>query len=185
MSSFTRAMLCGFAFASLVVSQGSAQSPSPRTYQMSLSRAQVAVDGSKVMVTMEAAGDLRGLVTFTVNRAGDGAQVTGGNWAFAVRYVEYLDENGNVIDQAHAEPHDDTSPHAERPRFVDKGTVAGPVVSGQVGIDAKGVITGMDSVLLKIGSASLTFDGASGDGWSAVSGVQDADASSGTLTLTF
>jgi hypothetical protein len=156
----------------------------PTTRQMTLTNGQVSEAPGKVVVTFEAKGDLRGLVTLTVNTSGN--EITGGEWAFVVRYVEYLDHHGRPIPEGEEElVHNESEPHAERPVFVDKGTLSGPVGGGALSRDANGVITGLSSVLLSVGSGSLTFEGAAGHGSSAASGLDQAATSSGSLDLTF
>jgi hypothetical protein len=163
-----------------------AQQPAPTDHHITLTNAQVsALAGGKVVVTMEAEGDLRGLVTFTLETAG--SQITGGEWAFVARYVEYLDEDGHVLTLAEEaeHPHSETEPHQERLRFVDKGTVAGGVVAGLLNKDASGTTTGIDAVALSVDSGSLSFTGATGSGSGSATDLQDVVASSGSLRLTF
>jgi len=157
----------------------------PTTRQMTLTNAQVSETApGRVIVTMEAKGDLRGLVTLTMNTSGH--DITGGEWAFVVRYVEYLDHHGQPIAEGQEEQvHSESEPHAERPRFIDKGTLAGTVRGGAISRGADGAIVGVDSVLLSIESGSLTFEGTVGDGSSAASGLHNVSAASGSLALTF
>lgn len=163
-----------------------AQQPTPKSYELSLDNAQVsALPNGKVVVTMEAKGDLRGLLTLTLDTAGN--QITGGEWVLVSRYVEYLDEDGHVLtlEEEAEHPHSETEPHSERLRFVDKGSVSGAVVSGQLAKDANGATTGVDSVGLSLDAGSLTFAGASGTGSGSATSLQDVAASSGSLVLTF
>ena len=157
----------------------------PTTRQMTLTNGQVSESGpGKVVVTLEAKGDLRGLVTFTVDTSGN--EITGGEWAFVVRYVEYLDHHGQPIPEGQEESvHNESEPHAERPRFIDKGTLAGTVRGGALSRGADGTIVGIDSLLLSIESGSLTFEGAAGDGSSAASSLRNVSSASGSLALTF
>lgn len=155
------------------------------TRQMTLTNGQVSqIAPGKVVVTLEAKGDLRGLVTLTVNTAGN--EIVGGEWAFVVRYVEYLDQHGLPIAEGQEEHvHNESEPHGERLRFIDKGTLAGTVRGGTFSRGADGAIVGVDSVLLSIESGSLTFEGAIGDGSSAAIGLHNVSAATGTLALTF
>lgn len=156
----------------------------PQSYRMSLSNAQTSeLPDGKLVVTMEATGDLKGLLTLTMNSSG--TQVSGGEWAFVVRYVEYLDADGKVIPEDAPEVHSESEPHSERPRFVDRGTLAGSVRGGSLAIDDAGHVTGVGSLSIALESGSLTFRGASGTGASEASNIRDVLASSGLLTLVF
>ena len=152
---------------------------------MTLTNGQVSETApGKVVVTFESKGDLRGLVTLTVSTAG--SEITGGEWAFVVRYVDYLDHHGRPIPEGEEEHlHSESDPHFERPLFVDKGTLSGTVGGGVLSRGADGAITGLGSVLLSIESGSLTFEGAAGSGSSAAAGLEQATTSSGSLDLTF
>ena len=155
------------------------------TRQMVLANAQVSTtaDG-KVVSTFEVKGDLRGLLTLTLNASGN--EIASGEWALVVRYVEYLDHHGQPIPPGEEERvHNELDPHFERPLFVDKGTLAGTVRGGTLIRGANGAITGIESVLLSLESGSLTFEGAIGDGSAAATSLHDALTSSGSLGLTF
>jgi len=115
-----------------------------------------------------------------------GGQVTGGEWALVVRYVEYLDHHGAPIPEGEQEVlHSESEPHAERAVFVDKGTLAGAARGGQLVAATDGTLTGLESILLSIDSGSLSLAGTTGDGSSRAAGLDNRDSSSGSLTLTF
>lgn len=157
----------------------------PSTYRMTLANGHVstAADG-KLVMTFESKGDLRGLVTFTVDASG--SDITGGQWAFVVRYVDYLDHDGIAISDGEEESiHAESDLHAERPLFVDKGTLSGTIRGGMLTRAADGTITGVEALLLAVTGGSLTFENAAGDGSGAATDLQDPSTSSGSLGLTF
>jgi hypothetical protein len=158
------------------------------SHEVSLNSAQVSVvSSSRVVVTMAAGGeDLKGLITLTLDRDAATGAVTG-EWSLVVRYAEYLDADGNVIDEHHAAHGDDELDpnHKERLRLVNRGTLTGQVTSGAVAISADGVVTGLDGLVLAITTGSEEFAGVTGDAAGSASALNDSQASSGTLTLTF
>jgi hypothetical protein len=136
------------------------------------------VSAARVVVTMEASGDLRGLLTLTLDRV-DGHLA--GEWALVVRYLQDFDDDGNPT--APDFDHSDGEPH-EHFQLVDKGTLSGPIADGALATDAEGTITGV-TVQLGVSEGSLTFQGAAGSGWAAATVINDIHVSTGTLTLTF
>src|SRR5437867_2072969 len=93
------------------------------TRNIDLHQAKVSVvSGSRVVVSMEASGDLRGLLTLTIDRDNNGH--LSGEWALVVRYVQDVDASGNPIkpdfDESQGEPQ-------ERIQLIDKGTLSGAI----------------------------------------------------------
>jgi hypothetical protein len=135
------------------------------------------VTPSRTVITMEAAGDLRGLLTLTIDRTADGVS---GEWALVVKHLQDVDAAGAPtapnFDESQGEP-------AERIGIVDLGTLGGSISAATLSTTADGAIAGIDGLQLTVATGSLTFQGATGAGWANVSTL--LSASTGTLTLTF
>jgi len=171
------------AFSAALSSAVFAETPATRT--MSLSDAHVdVVSGGRVVISMEVEGDIRGLLTLTLDRASDGTQITGGTWAFVARYVEYMTEGGEVVHKDDPPPPNgqEVGPNV---RYVDLGGLSGGVDGGYFSVGDDGALTGVGSVLLTVGSGSGTFDGSTGTGLGTVSAINDRQASTGSFMLTF
>lgn len=117
--------------------------------------------------------DLPGTLTLKLRRDAAGTTVIGGEWAFNVSYTKVVHiENPEPGGEDHAE------------FLVQRGTIKGDVVSGQVTLDAAGAVVAVNSVQLAINGGSLTFHNAHhGTGSGQMSNLQDADHSAGTLSL--
>jgi hypothetical protein len=165
---------------------------------MTLSGARLSERSGRLVVTLAARGDLRGLVTLALDVGPDGA-VTGGDWALVVSHIQDLNPDGSTAETVeedhdhHEEPadvpveehHDEPSagPHQEFIRFVNEGTLGGHVVGGFIGAATNGAVA-LINVQLQLTSATLTFA-------SARSGTGSIDAdlgrghAQGSLRLSF
>jgi hypothetical protein len=127
---------------------------------------------------METAGDLRGLLTLTIDRTADG--VTTGEWALVVKHLQDVDAAGAPVapnfDETNGEP-------AERVGIVDRGALGGSIADGALTVAEDGTISGISSLQLTLATGSLTFQGATGSGTASIASLQQS--STGTLTLTF
>ncbi|HEY7789969.1 MAG TPA: hypothetical protein VIC33_05625 [Vicinamibacterales bacterium] len=154
-----------------------AQSAGPQAYTSTLSHARVSLAaGNHVVITMQATGDLPGLLTLTLDEDPATGSFTKGSWALAVSYAEYLPITGTA-------PSDD--PDAQPLEYVNKGTLGGTLTGVTLQIDSNGQLVGLSGVQLSIVSGSLQFDGATGTGATQATGLADFDHTSGSLSLTF
>jgi hypothetical protein len=128
----------------------------------------VAADGALV-VTLEAGGDVRGLLTLSL--APD-SRVATGDWVLVSRYIVDLPEGG------------DTPNHEEHIAFYERGTLRGSIAAGTLVFDAAGRLTGLDGARLAIAGGDLEFSGATGTATLGLDGLQDPAAGAGTLVLT-
>ena len=175
----------------------------PQIHDMTLRGARVSESAGRVVVTLDARGDLRGLVTLTLTVSPDGT-VTRGDWALVASHIEDLNPDGSVaarteghdegdraepVDESPDTPveehHDESSdaPHQEFIRFVNIGTLGGDVVGGFVGTGTDGGLA-LVNLQLRLTNATLTFASASGG-----DGNLDADlgrrGAQGSLRLRF
>lgn len=124
------------------------------------------------MINVESVGEVKGLLT--LNLAPNESGVLTGEWVLSVRYTDNTDPATGVEPPNHehesAEQHeagaaiaDEDHPHRDYVRYVDKGTMGGPVESATAAIDTNGVLQDFSAVL-HIGTGTLTFTGISGTG---------------------
>ena len=160
-----------------------ASAPAAQLHDVTLTEARVStLEAGQLVVSMQAAGDLRGLVTLKLEVGTDGA-ITGGDWAVADSYLEDLNADGSVAPLTE-EHHEETGEaHREFIRLVNKGTVGGRVTGGYVGEGTGGAVS-LVNLQLELTTGSLTFQSiTSGTGsLDADLGLTDAQ---GSLRLSF
>lgn len=134
------------------------------TQDLSGVRVSTPADG-RLVVNLEATGDLPGLLTLNLRVDGDGS--LRGDWAFVVRYVDNTDPETGEEPPAHGhdgESHEgEEHPHRDYVRIVDRGTMAGTIDGATVTLGADGTLTDL-SAALTILQGSLEFEGATGNG---------------------
>ena len=154
-----------------------AQVVGTQVYTSSLSQAHVSMSpANQLVITMQATGDLPGLLTLPFDRDPATGVFTAGNWALVVSYAEYLPITGNA-------PTDD--PDAQPLVYVNKGTLGGTFTGAALQADANGNVAGLTGIRLTVVSGSLQFDGVSGSGSATASALNDLQHTSGSLTLAF
>jgi hypothetical protein len=163
----------------------SAQALAPNGHLGMLTDARVSTLASgRIVVSMEAGGDLPGLMTITLDKDAGGAYV--GQWALVVAFVEDLNPDGTV---ATTRPEVNEDPliheqHHDRMRAVRRGTLSGAVVSATLRLREDGGIAGVDFAQLSLGRGSLTFVGVTGNGVLTTI-VTDGAVAGNSLSLTF
>ena len=158
------------------------------TYNGSLKLAQVSkLNDNKTVITMVAAGDLRGVLSLHLDTNPINGNITNGEWNLLVAYSE-------DVDTTHSEGHENESgvrpdhdePHSEGERFIDRGVIRGTISGGSLQVDQNGVVTGLDSVQLLFVSGSMEFSGLQqGAGTLSAANVDKEKLSSGSLMLNF
>ena len=127
-----------------------------RLYAVTLSEVRVSrLDGGRLAVSLVGAGDIRGLVSFTIEPDAEGA--LSGQWALVSRYHLDLGDPGT--------PEGDHDLHPEHPEaFVihERGTLSGPITGGELIVDGDGRATGIRALRMEIKSGSIEFRGARG-----------------------
>jgi hypothetical protein len=154
--------------------------PHTTTYgATTLSQAKVSqTSPSSYVVTLEASGDLRGLLTLKVEVAADGS--ASGQWALKIAHLQDLYSDGSPAPQP--EPHEEGVGHTEHIALVDKGTLGGPVSSAFARFEG-GDLAALEGIELDIVSGSLEYDGATGNGSAQASGLQTSSTAVGSLLL--
>jgi hypothetical protein len=137
-----------------------------------------AVDATRTVVTFEASGDIRGLVTLNLI---NGPSLTG-DWSLVSRYVQDTAGGGDERPRA-ADRNGDEPDHDEFISFVERGTIRGEVVGGTAGFDADGKLDSLDALALQIAGGYLEFADATGSGLASASSLQDTKSGAGSLRL--
>jgi hypothetical protein len=142
------------------------------TRSVTLSVARVSVDANnRLVVSMEACGDLLGELTLMIDRNSDNT-IRGGDWALVVGHAEYSGTPDADGDQPGV-------------KLVRRGTLWGSISGGTVLLNSDGGVASLDGLQLTLGSGSLEFDGATGSGSAQATDLQDTQTSRGSLILTF
>jgi hypothetical protein len=158
--------------------------PSHGTARAAVSRFNVALsdprvsflDGNRVAVSFLASGDIRGLVSFTMDTTGTPL----GDWALVSRY--HLDlPNVGVPGEEGGEGARHPGHERELFEIHERGSLSGRVTGGALRFGPDGQLAGIDSLTLTISSGSIEFDGLRGSG-SATVDLADTNAR-GRLTL--
>jgi hypothetical protein len=181
--------VCTALLASLTTA--SAQTPAPATHLTTLTRARVStLAEGRIVVSMDAEGDLPGSMTVTLSPDGAGGYT--GQWAHVVAFLEDLNADGTSAPLEHApgvhemllhEPvlHEQ---HREYTRPVRRGTLSGAVVAATLRTDVNGHVTGVNFAELTVAAGSLTFRGVAGTGFLATV-VTDGVVAGNSLSLSF
>jgi surface antigen len=140
-----------------------AQTRTPRAYASTLSTPRATRDpNGHVVVSMEATGDLKGMITFELDPDGD-AGAYSGKWAMVVAYVQDVNPDGTISTAPLVEEHGGPEP-PEYIRFVRDGSVFGAITNATVRTTADGAIDGVAFAQLIVASGSLKFAAATGNG---------------------
>jgi hypothetical protein len=154
--------------------------------EVALSGARVSMlDKGRIVASFEARGDVRGMVTVTIDRDAKGSLA--GEWVLVSRYVRDLNADGQVDDRMAAERAalPGAELHGLHKEYIDiyeGGTLRGPVTGGSLAFDVDGALVGIESLQLAIADGNLTFAGARGTASLTASGLRDANGT-GTLRL--
>jgi hypothetical protein len=133
------------------------------------------MDDGSVVVSLDAAGDLAGLVTMTLRPGGNGSYV--GDWAFTVAHVDNTDPATGVEPDAHGHDHGGEEPpqgepegHHDFVRLVQRGALSGSISGALLSFDPQGNLAGVVAPLA-IGRGSMEFSGVHGSGSATLSGL--------------
>ena len=183
MSNRTRSLLaCAVAAVALAAAHaGDALAASSAREEIRLTAPRVsALGGGTHVVTFEAAGDIRGLLTLTLKA--DGASVSG-EWVLVSRYIYDSGSGSEELTTGLAGGEHASTVHEESVAFRERGTLKGRVSGGAVVLDAEGRLSAIDGLQLAIGDGNLEFSGSTGAATAFASGLQDARNGSGTLVV--
>ncbi len=154
--------------------------------EVALSGARVSMlDKGRIVASFEARGDVRGLVTVTIDRDAKGS--LGGEWVLVSRYVRDLNADGQVDDRMAAERAalPGAELHGLHKEYIDifeGGTLRGSVTGGSLTFDVDGALAGIESLQLAIDGGNLSFAGVKGAASLSASGLRDENGT-GTLRL--
>jgi hypothetical protein len=166
--------------APLFGSSSHAQPAVSTSYASTLSDVRIDVlDDGKVVVSLQASGDLTGLLTVNLQPGQDGA--FSGEWAFMVAHVDTTDPETGLEPEHDSHTHapgDATATGQEFPahrhrdfvRLVHRGSLSGPIAGATLVFDATGKLTDV-SVPLSINQATLEFTGVRGNGSATLAGL--------------
>jgi hypothetical protein len=172
-------LLCGcaaLALAAMPANRGPVQAASRQVVALSGPRVS-AVDQTRTVVTFEAKGDIRGLLTLTL--APDSSPLTG-ELALVSRYV--VDTLGGPEDEMPSGDGDEVD-HEERPAFMERGSLRGVVTGGTLRYDGSGQLAAIEGLQVRIAGGNLEFKDATGSGAASAYNIQDVAAGTGTLVL--
>lgn len=178
----TRSLLmCGTAALTLALAPAEMQAATQQVVSLSGPRVSV-VDASRIVVTFETRGDVRGLLTLIIDRdpAGDPSAMKG-QWALVSRYLRDLVSGSEDLGVPTVEH--DALVHEEKIAIMDRGTIHGAIAEGTLVFDANGALTGIEGLRLEIAGGYIEFKGAAGAASVSASDLQDVYAGSGTLVL--
>jgi hypothetical protein len=122
------------------------------------------IPDGRVVITLDATGDLRGHLTLNLTRGEDGK--LRGSWAFVVAYLQDLTPDGRISLPAPPplDEHGSHAEHREYATFVREGTIQGTVADVALRIGADGHPQGLELADLVVVNGSMTFAGAAGTG---------------------
>jgi hypothetical protein len=156
-------------------------------HEVALSRARVSMlEKDRIVVSFDAAGDIRGLVTVTIDRGADGA--LSGEWVLVSRYLRDLTAEGSpddlAVENRAALPGEELHAlHQEYIEIRERGTLRGSIAGGALAFDVDGRLNTIESLQLAIAGGSIEFEGATGAGSLTGANLRD-DGGTGTLSLT-
>jgi hypothetical protein len=155
-------------------------------HAVTLSGARVSMlEKGRIVVSFDAAGDIRGLVTVTIDRDAGGALK--GEWVLVSRYLQDLTPEGEpderAIENRAALPGEELHAlHREYMEIRERGTLRGSIAGGALAFDVDGSLRAIESLRLAIDGGSIEFDGATGAGSLTTANLRNERT--GTLSLT-
>lgn len=156
-------------------------------HEVALSGARASMlEKDRIVVSFDAAGDIRGLVTVTIDRDAKGG--LSGEWVLVSRYLRDLTPEGEpdalAIENRAALPGEEL--HALHREYIDiheRGTLRGSIAGGSLDFDVDGRLRAIQSLQLVIDGGCIEFDGVTGAGSLTAANLRN-DGGTGTLSLT-
>jgi hypothetical protein len=169
--------LCASALLLAPVSHDTARAASGR-FTVNLTEPRVSfLDGNRMAVSFLASGDIRGLVSFTMDTTG----TPFGDWALVSRYHLDLADVG-VPDGEGGDGAERHPGHQERFEIHERGSLSGRITGGSLRFGPDGQLAAIESLTLTVNSGSIEFNGMKGSGLASVDFANPQDAR-GRLTL--
>ena len=189
MSTRTHTLLaCGIAALSLALAPANRDPvQAAGGFEVALSGARVDMIGKgRIVASFDATGDIRGLLTATIDRDAEGA--LSGEWVLVSRYLRDLTPEGEVDERANDEraalPGEEL--HRRHKEYIDiynRGTLRGSITGGSLSFDVDGRLRTIESLQVSIDGGNLEFRGLTGAGSLTGSNLQ-GESGIGTLRLT-
>jgi hypothetical protein len=140
------------------------------------------LDDGRTLITTNVSGDLRGPLTLAFTAHEDGS--ISGEWALAVSYVQDIAADGTPVADHHHEDGVDSEPAGEI--LVQRGVLKGTLSGGTLSFNGDGTLGSVQAAGLTITGGTLQYGGIHGGrGFITINNLQDRDASSGSLDLSF
>lgn len=165
-----RVFMAAAALFALTVGANARQAVQPQDHTAFLGTARVDyLDDGRVVVSMDAAGELPGVISFSLQPDGAGGYT--GTWAFMVAGADNTDPATGVEPPAHADdsPHADGEPHLDFLRLVHRGDLSGTVSRASFSYNDAGAVA-FDATL-SITRGGLDFVGVTGSGTASLTSV--------------
>ena len=150
---------------SLAFSTSASAQAQPRDYlsQLTNVRASGPFDGKATVSVDAALGDLRGMLTLSVDADGTG------NWVFFATYLQDLRADGAEIAPNDHENHEHDDPatpalHREYMDLKHDGSLIGTITSSSLKYGLDGKVIGIESAELVVTSGSRRFENVTGSG---------------------
>ena len=187
MSTRTRTLTCGLATALTLLALASpdpAQAAAPSVVNIQRPRVDV-LDTGRIVVSFDAAGDIRGIGTLLIDR--DASGTLRGEWVLVSRFLRDLTPDGQPDPLANERRAALQGPelhrqHTEYFDIYERGTLRGTITGGALSIDVDGGLRSIDALQLSIANGNLEFTGWAGDA-TLTTGNLRQDGATGTLTV--
>ena len=132
----------------------------------------------RLVITMQANGDLPGVLTLVVETNPDGT-IRSGEWALNVSYTAPLHPD------AAPNPSSSDPDSGQGEQLIQRGTLTGTIEGGSLVVNGDAV-TGVNGLLLQVGAGSIEFASVNaGSGQVDATSVADSTNSTGTASLSF
>ena len=156
-------------------------------HEVALSGARVSMlEKDRIVVSFDAAGDIRGLVTVTIDRDAKGA--LSGEWVLVSRYLRDLTPEGEpdalAIENRAALPGEEL--HALHREYIDiheRGTLRGSIAGGALDFDVDGRLRAIQSLQLAVEGGCLEFEGAKGRASLTAANLHLGNSGTGSLSV--
>ena len=159
------------------------QAASPQ--DVTLSGARLDMLGDRIVVSFDASGAIRGLLTLQIDRSADAAR---GQWVLVSRYLQDITPECEPDDRAQevraSLPGEELHlQHREYIRIEERGTLHGSIAGGTLEFDVDGRLRSIAGLRLAIGGGCLGFEGRTGSATIDASNLHDGTRGAGTLRL--
>ncbi len=180
-------LMRGAAALALAVAMGApaeVQAAAPQDVTLSGARLDMLADG-RIVVSFDASGAIRGLLTLQIDRAADAAR---GKWVLVSRYLQDVTPDGAIDDRAQeiraSLPGDELHLlHKEYVRIEERGTLHGSIAGGNLDFDVDGRLRSIGALKLAIDGGCLAFEGLTGSATIDASNLHQGTSGTGTLRL--